>query len=289
MKKIILSCLILFLLPGCAAELLAQYRSEYKKPRLYLKVYGSGLNADGGHFGDFVTGTEAYNAQLGSDYTATSSTRSYFQGFGGEIGIEVRKHAIGINVGYISREFSLSRLYQNSDPTPADDYYRDHTFEAIPIFLVIHYKIVETKRIKAFLTVGEGIYISTYKEELPVAAGDSGSSATSTLLLESKKNHLGLHLGATVDIKLLKPLSLSIDVGYRRIGFKELTAVDYTYLDEDGLPIESDLFYYTNESTGEVRLTTDILDEEDGWDTEPLPAAFNLNGFRLSVGLKLTL
>ncbi|MCP4149596.1 MAG: hypothetical protein GY757_17755, partial [bacterium] len=52
---------------------------------------------------------------------------------------------------------------------------------------------------------------------------------------------------------------------------------------------ESDLFYYTNESTGEVRLTTDILDEEDGWDAEPLPAAFNLNGFRLSVGLKLTL
>ncbi|MCP4216424.1 MAG: hypothetical protein GY765_17370 [bacterium] len=261
-KKSIVFGVLFLLLFGVTSHLLPR---DKKKPRLYLKVKGVGSLSERGDFSTFMDLKELYI--LDSDADITVEKEKFFQGFGGEIGIETEKHAVGISASYIARSFQL--IY----PTVADN--REYEFSAVPIFLYFHYKLLDRSFLKAFLTLGEGVYLTTYKDQ--TAAG---------IWMECKKNHLAFHAGVTVDLNVTEFLALSLEAGYRVVNFKELTAVDYTRLNADGiLGDEVSLYYNTHEESGDVQLGTKMT--LPSWESRA--AAFSLSGFSLSVGLKLIL
>ncbi|MCP5109047.1 MAG: outer membrane beta-barrel protein [bacterium] len=243
--------------------------SQSKKPRLYIKLKGNASFSKGGDFGNFV-----------DRYDTSGTTRSFFQGFGGEIGIEVKKHAVGISAGYISRELDLTTL-----PTLQPNGGRKHSFSAVPIFIFVHYKLVDSRFVKGFLTLGQGVYLTTYKESQ--AGLDTAAAANTPPLLECKKNQLGFHIGASLDFNISKNLALFIDAGYRLASFKEMTALDYAKLNDDGEPgVEGDFYYWTEGETGDAEFSVGNPQKTTG---EALPAEFNLNGFSVSVGVKIIL
>ncbi len=237
---------------------------ESKKPRLYIKFKGNGVFSSGGDFGEFVDMNDP-SATNGTTTTtaAVSKTRSFFQGLGGEIGLEVKKHAIGIGAGYVERYLDLPATNGGTDPTRC-------SFSAVPIFLFIHYKVVDKRFIKAFLTLGQGVYLAAYKEK-----------QADTLLLKSKKNNLGFHAGISVDLKISKNLAIFVDAGYRLVSFKEIEGKDYT---EDETGREGDFYYLGDEETGEYRF---FIKESGVTVSGSRPAELDLKGFNLSVGIKI--
>lgn len=238
--------------------------SESKKPRLYIKFKGNGVFSSGGDFGEFVDMNDpsATNGTTTAS-TAVSKPRSFFQGFGGEIGLEVKKHAVGIGVGYVERYLDLPSTDGGTDPTR-------YSFSAVPIFLFVHYKVVDKRFIKAFLTLGQGVYLAAYQEK-----------EADTLLLKSKRNSLGFHAGISVDLNISKNLAIFVDAGYRLVSFKEIEGKDYT---EDETGREGSFYYLGDEETGEYRFFI-----REGSVSGSRPAELDLKGFNLSVGVKIIL
>jgi hypothetical protein len=261
--------------------------SESKKPRFYIKFKGNASFSSGGDFGDFVDRNEIYFDQLniGSDeYVISTTRRSYFQGFGGEIGLEVKKHAVGIGVGYISQNFKIGSHYEPDNSDYIEDYVREYEFSAIPIFLFIHYKIVDRRFIKAFLTLGEGVYLATYRDDRTMTFENADRTFANSYV-KCKKNHLGFHAGVSIDFNIFRHLALFVDAGYRVVSFKEMKADEF-YEDDNvqELDEEKDFYYGVNRQTDQARFTAG---EAGGmlWDEEL--AKLNLSGFSLSVGMKI--
>ncbi len=261
--------------------------SDSKKPRLYIKIKGNASFSSGGDFGDFVDRNDIYFNQLSSgsdDYVISTTKRSFFQGFGGEIGVEVKKHAVGIGFGYISRNFKVDSHYEPEGSDYIENYVREYEFSAIPIFLFIHYKIVDRRFMKAFLTLGEGVYLTTYRDERAFTFENADRTFANSYV-KSKKNHLGFHVGASIDFNISRNLALFIDAGYRLANFKEMKADEFYEDDnEQELNEEEDFYYGINRQTAQARFTAG---EAGGalWDEEP--AKLNLSGFSLSVGVKI--
>lgn len=220
--------------------------SQSQIPHLFVKFSGTASPSSAGDFGGFVDK---------NDPAATA--RSFFQGFGGEIGLETKKHAVGISAGYIERYLDIDSRY---------------SFSAVPIFLFIRYKLVNGSFLKASLTVGEGVYLARYQEK----AGE-------TVLLNSKKNSLGFHGGVSVDLHIFKFLAVSVDAGYRLVSFKEMVGKDYR---NPEAPFEGSLYYQANEATGEYGF---FIKQAKTGVPGSRPAVFNLNGFILSAGMKIIL
>ncbi len=260
--------------------------SESKKPRFYIKLKGNASFSSGGDFGDFVDRNDLYFNQLnnGTDTIVSTTKRPFFQGYSGEIGVEVRKHAVGISIGYISRNLDIDYHYESGSSDYEENYVRKHKFSAIPIFLFIHYKIVDRRFIKAFLTIGEGVYLATYREDLTMTF-ENADLTFANGYLKGKKNNLGFHVGASIDFNIFRNLALSVDAGYRLANFKEMKADDF-YEDDNGQALieEQDFYYATNRNTERARFTAG---EAGGvfWDEQL--AVLNLTGFTVNVGLKI--
>ena len=270
MKKksfLLLVFVSLFLLKGSIGTLL----SDSKKPRLYIKIKGNDI----------------YFNQLSSDsddFVISTTKRPFFQGFGGEIGLEVKKHAVGIGFGYISRNFKIDSHYAPDSSDYIENYVREYEFSAIPIFLFIHYKIVDRRFIKAFLTLGEGVYLTTYRDERTFTFENADRTFANSSV-KSKKNNLGFHVGASIDFNIFRNLALFVDAGYRLASFKKMKADEF-YEDDNvqELNEEKDFYYGINRQTAQARFTAG---EIGGmlWDEEL--AKLNLSGFSLSVGVKI--
>ncbi len=257
-KQFFIVWLLVLLVMGSTGSLW----SESQNPRLYIKFKGNGVFSSGGDFGEFVDMNDPASGNgTAAAAAGVSKTRSFFQGFGGEIGLEVKKHAIGIGAGYVERYLDLPSTNGGTDPTR-------YSFSAVPIFLFIHYKVVDKRFIKAFLTLGQGVYLAAYKEK-----------EADTLLLKSKKNSLGFHAGVSVDLKISKNLAIFVDAGYRLVSFKEIVGKDYT---EDETGREGGFYYLGNEETGEYRF---FIRKESVPGSRP--AELDLKGFNLSVGVKI--
>lgn len=252
--------------------------ADSKKPRFYIKLTGTGSFSSGGDFGDFIDRKEAYFAEstAGSSYTTTK--QSLFRGFGGEIGIEVKKHAVGISAGFMAKKFTVD----NPDFGIDDPW--EYEFSAVPIFVFLHYKIVDSRFIKTFLTLGEGVYLATYKDNR-----SAGFENPELIGIKAKKAHLGFHAGISVDLNISRNLALSIDAGYRLVKFENWKAGGFSEANIEETPLEGVLhykYYDVEGETGDVEFGIDESDPPtDNW--EDLPAVFNLNGFSLTVGLKI--
>lgn len=283
MKKQIISIVIFLLVLG-----LGLFPAEFQKPRFYIKFNGIGSLANGGDFGDFVERNETYFTDLNNSsdsYTISLTQAPYFRGFGGEIGFEAKKFAVGISVGYIEKTFSIDYNYNADNSDLVDNYTRDYTFSAIPIFLFVHYKIIDTRMLTAYLTLGEGVYLARYRDERAQTYENYDFTFTNSFV-ESKKNRLGVHLGTTIDLNISANLALSIEAAYRLTSFKEMIAESYYEDDIQVVEVEGDFYYWINNRTEQGRFEVGDPGDRLFWDGEP--TELNLNGFSLSVGIKIT-
>jgi hypothetical protein len=283
MKKQIIS--IVILLGVMVQGLLAV---EFQKPRFYIKFKGIGSLSGGGDFGDFVERNEAYFTGLSStsdSYTISFTRPSFFRGWGGEIGFDAHKFAVGISAGYIEKTFHIDYHYASDTSAFVDNYTRDQTFSAVPIFLFVHYKIIDTRFFTTYLTIGEGVYLARYRDDR-AETYENYSLTFANSFIESKKNSLGFHIGATIDLNISTNLALSIEAAYRLTTFKEMTADSYYEDDEQQVPAEGDFYYWINNRTDQGRF--EIGEPGDRVFGEGLPTELDLNGFSLSVGIKIT-
>ena len=188
-------------------------------------------------------------------------------------------------MGYIEKTFHID--YHNESETSdfVDNYTRDHTFSAIPIFLFVHYKIIDTRLLTTYLTIGEGVYVARYRDER-VQTYENYSLTFANSYIESKKNSLGFHIGATIDLNISANLALSIEAAYRLTNFKEMTAELYFEDDDQQVEDEGDFYYWINNRTDQARFEVGDPGDRLFWDG--LPTELNLNGFSLSVGIKIT-
>lgn len=263
----------------------SSFPAKYEKPRFYIKFKGIGSLADGGHYNDFVERSDIHFNGLNEEpgYTVLVTTPPYFRGYSGEIGFETRRYAVGISAGYIEKNFRLDYHYADPDTGYVEDYTRDHTFSAVPLFLFIHYKIINTSFLKGYFTLGEGVYLATYKDNL-VQTFENGDLTFANGFVKGKKNHLGFHAGVTFDLTIFRNLALFLEAGYRFVRFKEIEADDFYENDNVQSASEGILYYKTNDRTGETRLS---IGESGDFFWEELPAVLDLNGFSFSVGIKI--
>lgn len=261
------------------------FAAEFQRPRFYITLKGMGSLSGGGNFGDFADINEPYfnNLNNGPDnYTISVTNPAYFRGYGGEIGFDANKFAVGISAGYIEKTFHID---YHHEADAIENYTKDHTFSAIPIFLFVHYKIIDTRMLTAFLTIGEGVYLARYREDLAHTL-ETNKIVNTTTYLESKKNSLGFHVGATIDLNISSNLALSIEAGYRLTNFKELIVEGYKDVDGVVTEEEGDLYYWFNRRKEEAQFR--IGPPEDKLYIDGEPAVLNLNGFSLSIGIKIT-
>jgi hypothetical protein len=264
------------------------FAAEFQKPRFYIKFKGIGSLSAGGDFGDFVDRNETYFTALNNSsasYTISVTKPPYYRGYGGEIGFDANKFAVGISAGYIEKTFRIDYHNESQSSDFVDNYTRDHTFSAIPIFLFVHYKIIDTRFLTTYLTIGEGVYLARYRDDR-AQTYENYSLTFANSYIESKKNSLGVHIGATIDLNISTNLALSIEAAYRLTSFKEMIAESYYEDDEQQVEDEGDFYYWINNRTDQGRFEVGDPGDRAFW--EGLPSELNLNGFSLSVGIKIT-
>jgi hypothetical protein len=283
MKKQLIGLVILLLAMGQGLV-----RAEFQHPRFYIKFNGVGSNAAGGDFSDFLDRNETYFTGLvtsAAGYNISITRPPLFRGFSGEIGVDVEKYAVGLSMGYIEKKFHIDYRYLDETSGFEDRYTRDHTFSAIPIFLFIHYKIINTRVLTTYFTLGEGVYLARYRDERSQTY-QNYSLTFANSLLESKKNRLGFHAGVTIDLNISSNLAISVEGAYRLTSFKEMAAESYYEDDNQQVTDEGDFYYWINNRTGQGRFDIGAPVDKAFWDG--LPTQLNLNGFSFGVGIKIT-
>lgn len=253
MGKKISYVLLLVLLAAVSME---SFAAQTQKPRLYVKFSGSAVFSSAGDFAEFVEKNDP-----------ADTARPFFRGYSGEIGLEMKKHSVGVSAGYIERYLDINSL---PDAGAGTNVFTRHSFSAVPIFLFIRYKLINGSFLKVSLTLGEGVYLANYKEKL-----------ADTVLLKTRKNSLAFHGGLSVDLNIFKFLAIFVDAGYRRVSFKEMNGKDYR---TSGTPLEGNFYYQANEATGEYGF---FIKHANKTVAESRAAVLNLNGFTLSTGLKI--
>jgi len=288
------SGLLLLVFAICFHMMFSGHLSARKKrksiiPHFYVKFKAIGSMTKAGDFGDFIDRNEIYFPEYGSthsEYDIAVTTPKYFVGYGGEIGFETERFGVGFAAEYIERNFHTDYQFINAAGGEQIDYTRDQSFRSVPIFLFVHYRLIDTSLLNIYLTLGEGVYLARYQDDYRQTVTTT-TSASATSLTTSNMNHLGFHVGTTIDFKISRFLSLSMEAAYRRIHFKEPEA-DNILTDADGITeTTGDLYYWTNEGSGESRFVIGEPDQSK-FNWKGLPAVFDLDGFSFSVGLKIT-
>ena len=271
---------------GCESFLAAKMKLQ--KPRFYIKVKGMGSLAAGGDFDHFVELNDIYFNGLNDNSPEhdikVTTPPPYFLGFGGEIGLETDRFAIGIAAAYIEKKFALDYHHVDESTTIENDYVETYKFSAIPIFLLINYKIIDTSSFAAGLTVGQGVYLASYSDHRAQTFKNFDITFVNSYV-KSHKARPGFHLGTTLELKITQNLGLVAEAAYRWVKFEEMKARDY-YEDNNGVnENEGDFYYWSNRRTGEVQFGIGV-NSRPNWDSTL--AVLNLDGFSFSVGIKIT-
>jgi len=277
--------LFLVILLGVNSDLLmGKDSSGSKKPRLYIKFSGIGNTAKGGDFNDFIERNNVYYTSLNENprFSTKISVPKNFLGFGGEIGLEVDKFAIGLSVGHFKKNYLLEYHYTASSGFE-NQYTWDTTFSAVPIFVMIHYKAIRTSFFTASVTLGNGAYLSRFKSDQKQTYKNHTITYANDLI-ESHKNQLGFFAGTTFDFNVTRNLAVFIEASYRWVQFKEMKANEIFQDDNRTLLRESDFYYWTGNIKNDARFDAGSTSNTD-WNTRP--AKFDLNGFAIQAGLKI--
>ena len=284
MKRISFVLPVLVLLAiACTGDLWA----EFKTPRLYIKLQGYGSLSSAGDFGRFIDQKEMYYSTFESDprYTISLSKQPFFRGFGGEIGIEVKKHAIGFSAGYISKKFSIDYRFEADTYDYENAFLWDFEFSAIPLFVFFHYKLIDSRFFNAYFTLGEGVYLFTYKDTRAVTFKNAELEFINSEI-KARQARLGFHAGISLDFNITRNIAIFIDAGYRLAKFKEIEADSFYEDDQQEAIGEGILFYSVNQKSGDAEFRIDAVDPpRANW--EDISSILNLNGVSLAAGLKI--
>ncbi len=267
---------------------------DEKRARLYIKVYGGGLMSNGGDFGHFIDQANAHYTDLDTRdprYDITLTETSYFSDFGGEIGLEVGKHAVGLSAGYMAKDFTIDSQYQAQHLPIQETYQRKYTFSAIPIFLFIHYRVIDHSLIRAYFSLGTGVYVGRLEDNQAKTLIKGPNQSFVTQIIKGNRSALAGHVGVSIDVKIFKHLALTIDAGYRLAKFEEIKG-ELLVENSDGSTLtEGTLYYGYDDENVRIQPGFEVIDPEaeEPVETESLPAVLNLNGFSLKVGIKIIL
>ena len=105
--------------------------------------------------------------------------------------------------------------------------------------------------------------------------------------VRARKNHLGFHLGVSLDFNITRNLALFVDAGFRLVNFKRIKADEYYKDDfEEELNEDQEFYYGVNKNTEAGRFTAGA---GGGIFWDERLAELNLTGFSLNVGIKIIL
>jgi len=265
------------------------YGVDYSKPRFYIKLKGIGNITSAGIFGEMADANSERFTRLGeasTNYSITADVPSFFRGFGGEIGFETKKFAVGIAAEYFEKTFHLDFDYLDNNGS-GFHYLRDQKLSAIPLFLFIHFKVIDTSFLNVFLSLGEGVYLAKYRDDVTQTYTNHPSLTHATSYLNSTFNHLGFTIGTTIDLKISKNLAFFVDAGYRLAKFDDIKGKDFVETNKGITENEGPLYYWTNSINNERRFVIgEVTDNYVAW--TGIPAELNMNGFSFSAGFKVT-
>lgn len=287
-KKYLPAGLLILLLSPIGTNLLfSQYEIKYSKLRFYVKIKGSAAFAKAGDFGALIDGNELVYPQQDS-YNGTVTKDSYFQGFGGEIGLEVDRYSIGIEVGHLAKSFDTSQNSTGQTTSfSGSTVERTGTLSVMPVLVNIHYSLINHPVFKIKTNLGFGWYLAKYKET-SIETFESGSITSSEGTLKTKTSFPGIRTGLTLQINVMKKISLFVEGIYRIAPFKNFNG-DVRYKDDYHLFDEyykGNLFYLVNNDTGEGRFAIEDDLSTSSWTGEKAKSA--ITGFSVNVGIKLT-
>ncbi|MGE5340665.1 MAG: hypothetical protein ACM3SY_04205 [Candidatus Omnitrophota bacterium] len=261
--------------------------AEIGKPRLYISFGGMATNAQGGDFGNFMTQDDAYfQSLMASSANDTTSWKkpANFLGYTGELGFETEYFSVGISAGYLKKTYHREYVHNLLPSLAVDRFTGDYTFSAIPIFLLFHYNVIRTSVLTASITVGEGVYLGTFKETVHHSYENASLTFANTQIT-ARRNTPGFHAGTTIDIHLTRFLALSVEAAYRIVKFDSISADIFTENDKTNSTNTGTLYYSIHKQTQEPTFSEKALSTTN-WNTQP--AVFKLNGFSLSAGIKIT-
>ncbi|MCP5054411.1 MAG: hypothetical protein GY940_45005 [bacterium] len=128
------------------------------------------------------------------------------------------------------------------------------------------------------------MYLSTFRDDRVQTYQNSDLTFLNSWI-ETRDNNLAFHVGATIDFNITRNIVLFVEAAYRRVSLKEMTGDGFAEDDNVSIESEGPLQFWTNSRTGQSRL--ELTDTEGKVYWSSVPAEFDLNGFSLSVGLKL--
>lgn len=284
-KQLINRLLVMAMLVIWCSVLLSA--ADAQKPRFYIKLNGLGSWSTGGDFGDMIQQNELFFATM--DETSTNvelqtKTDPFFRGYGGEIGFETTRFAVGFSAGYVQKNFNVTS-HETGSMGAVTDYTRDFRLAAVPLLVMVHYKVLDSSFLRAYLTLGEGVYLGKYRDNF-AQTYQHQELTFANKVVEGKRNSLGFLAGLTIDMNVSQNLGLFFEATYRLVQFKECKATDFYEDNTRQLTREGDLYYWHNPVTGETRFAVGAPNASQlPW--EGLPAVLNLNGFSLRAGLKI--
>ena len=221
-------------------------------------------------------------------YQASFDESSNFLGFSGELGIQLHRYSIGLEIGYLFRQFDTTVTMHGTAMAIENDYRlnRDSRLSVMPFFFNLQYRMVNTNFLKLNTLFGFGIFYATYKEQITETVNGMPYSQVDGELL-AKTNFPGIRFGLGLELQLAKWFSIVADGYYQIATFRRFKG-DIRYRDSHHLfdeYYEGQLYFYTHESSGEGRFAIEgTLPEE--WTGEEMKS--NLTGINLSIGVKLT-
>ncbi len=256
------------------------------KPRLYIKGLAGMQNAKTGDFDDFYTQNSLFYSEFekaNTGYTISfTRPRKDFRGLGGEIGLETDRFAVGISADFIEKEYNLLLDYNDATTGYSEKRTWNYSLKAVPIFVMFHYKLINSGILTISLSVGEGVYLIRYRD-IRNQTFENADLTFSNGIVTSKKYQLGFHGGTSIELKVMPNFSLCIDAAYRFVKLENMNATSYFEDDLGIITKKNQLYYSVNPDTGEARFSSSKYGLP--WDSRL--AKMRLDGLTLSAGIKI--
>jgi hypothetical protein len=260
--------------------------SKFGKPRFFIKFRGNINVLDGGTFQNMIDEDLVYFETLknsGGDYVIGTDEDPFFTGYGAEIGIEAGKYAVSLDIGFLAKKYLIDYQYRDNSTGYELQYNWEQTFSAVPIFIYNYLKIIDGSAITSYITLGGGMYlakISSLKKESFL----NGELTFQNTSLEGKRNFLGLHLGASLELSITKNIGIFVEAMYRYVSFKNFTGTQTYEYDGGSTETEGDVIYLVFKDSGKGYFWIGEYNTED---FEELPVEMNMRGFALTAGIKI--
>ncbi len=284
-KKISFSVIFLLILIHITEVkyLLSRNERNYSKIQFYLKASSSSSFSKAGDFAKLIESNDIFYTEK-NGYNADLSKSLVFQGFGGEVGIEIDRYSVGLEIGYQTKtyETSIKTIATNSDYSLM----RDSTLGVLPVFINIHYTFIDNPVFKIKTVFGFGMYYANYKETIK-ERDDSSLSAQRDGQLNARTNFPGAKFGLALQINIMKNFAFTAEGIYQIASFRDFSGQirykdDYHLFDEF---YEGSLIYYVHKDTDQGQFAVEgDLDEQ--WAGENMKS--DMTGFALNFGIKFS-